>query len=95
MDGKMGFWEECQINLNETLFIESEELIIPLIINSKLSQVDVATENAVVFKIYQRFAFMNEDIIRTQVENELSQFASKENGILSHALPYQAKAQNT
>ena len=40
-----------------------------------------------VFKIYQKFTFVNEEIIRNQVKNELENFASKEKGDLANILP--------
>jgi hypothetical protein len=38
-------------------------------------------EDKIIFKIYQKYAFINEDISRRQVINEISYFAAKEKGV--------------
>jgi hypothetical protein len=38
-------------------------------------------EEQVIFKIYTKFTFVNEDILRRQVLNELSSFAAKDKSI--------------
>eukprot|EP00347_Sterkiella_histriomuscorum_P005241 403357349 len=38
-------------------------------------------EEKVIFKIYKKFTFINEDILRKQVMNELATFAAKEKGL--------------
>ncbi len=48
----------------------------------------VNVEEGIVFKIYQKFTFVNEEILKNQISNELSNFAAKEKGLFGGALPF-------
>jgi hypothetical protein len=52
--------------------------------------VRVSPEEDIVFKIYQKFTFVNEEIMKKQVANELAHFASRERGLFGGALMYQS-----
>lgn len=43
----------------------------------------VQSEEKVIFKIYKKFSFVNEDILKKEVLNELACFASKDKGFES------------
>jgi hypothetical protein len=70
--------------------IEDGRSILSSIINSKspIYEVRVSPEDEIVFKIYQKFTFVNEEILKTQVNNELANFASRERGLFGGALMF-------
>lgn len=65
---------------NDNLIKQSVSSKLKTIIAQNIFKGLVQSEEKVIFKIYKKFSFVNEDILRRQVLNELACFASKDKG---------------
>jgi hypothetical protein len=52
-----------------------------LFLNNEIFKTLLIQEEKIVFKLFRKFSFLNEDMLRKQVLNELANFAVKEKGV--------------
>lgn len=60
--------------------METQDKLQALLRKGSVFQQQIYQEEKIVFKIYRKFTFLNEDILRKQVMNELASFAAKDKG---------------